>query len=89
MEIIREIREIDSDTITITIPKAFRKKKVEILVLPLEISEKEEIDPKGKKEAELNASGLCGIWQDERTSEEIIKDIYSHRTGFGNRQVEL
>jgi hypothetical protein len=55
----------------------------------MEIIREEEIDPKGKKDAELKASGLCGIWQDERTSEEIIKDIYSHRTGFGNRQVEL
>ena len=55
----------------------------------MEIIREEEIDSKGKEKTELNASGLCGIWQDERTSEEIIKDIYSHRTGFGNREVEL
>jgi hypothetical protein len=54
----------------------------------MEIIMEEEIDSKGKKKAELHASGLCGIWQDERTSEEIINDIYSHITGFGNRQVE-
>lgn len=27
-------------------------------------------------------TGLCGIWQDDRDAEEIIKDIYSHRRGF-------
>ena len=39
------------------------------------------------KEAE--PSGLCGIWKDERSSAEIIEDIRSRRTGFGQRQVEL
>ena len=88
MEIIREIRDIDSDKITIKMPKEFRKKRVEILVFPIEKSES--IEPvSGDLEEELNASGLCGIWKDERGSEEIIDDIYSHRTGFGNRQVKL
>lgn len=27
-------------------------------------------------------TGLCGVWQDGRDAEEIIKDIYSHRKGF-------
>ncbi|MFH1561970.1 MAG: hypothetical protein ABIF11_00930 [Nitrospirota bacterium] len=27
-------------------------------------------------------TGLCGVWQDDRDAEEIIKDIYSHRRGF-------
>ena len=87
MEIIREIRDIDSDKITIKVPKEFRKKRVEILVLPIETSEKEETVSEDLQE--LNASGLCGLWEDERSSEEIIDDIYSHRTGFGNRQVKL
>jgi len=30
--------------------------------------------------AEPIASGLCGIWQDERTAEEIIEDIISARS---------
>ncbi|MGD9578280.1 MAG: hypothetical protein AB7Y74_08515 [Syntrophorhabdus sp.] len=42
--------------------------------------------PVGK---EFEPSGLCGIWKDERNSGEIIEDIRSHRTGFGNRRVEL
>ena len=88
MEIVREIRNIDSDKITIKVPKEFRKKRVEILVFPIDTSEKEETASEDVDE-EVNASGLCGLWEDERSSEEIINDIYSHRTGFGNRQVKL
>jgi hypothetical protein len=88
MEMIRENRDIDSDKITIKVPKEFRKKRVEILVFPIEKLEK--MEPVSKDlEEELNTSGLCGLWEDERSSQEIIDDIYSHRTGFGNRQVKL
>lgn len=88
MELIREIRNIDSDKIIIEVPKDFRKRRVEILVLPLEESEEETCAEDSENE-NLTASGLCGIWEDERDTEEIIKDIYSHRTGFGNRKVTL
>lgn len=27
---------------------------------------------------------FCGKWQDERSANEIIEDIYSNRTGYGN-----
>jgi hypothetical protein len=36
MEAIREIREIESDKLLIEIPERFRKRKVEIIVLPLD-----------------------------------------------------
>ena len=36
MEAIREIREIDSDKLIIEIPARFRKRKVEIIVLPID-----------------------------------------------------
>ena len=88
MELIREIRNIDSDKIIIEVPKDFRKRRVEILVLPLEESEEETCVEESKNE-NFTASGLCGIWEDERDAEEIIDDIYSHRTGFGNRKVTL
>jgi len=88
MEIIRQIRNIDSDKITIKVPKEFRKKSVEILVFPIETSGEQETVSENLEE-KLDASGLCGLWVDERSSEEIIDDIYSHRTGFGNRQVKL
>jgi hypothetical protein len=38
MEIVREFRNIDSDKITIKVPKEFKKKRVEILVFPIETS---------------------------------------------------
>ncbi|NIM11579.1 MAG: hypothetical protein GTO45_05750 [Candidatus Aminicenantes bacterium] len=91
MDIIREIRDIDSDKIIINVPKRFRSRKVEILVLPLEKfgDEEGETISEDLKSEEPNTSGLCGLWQDERKPEEIINDIYSHRTGFGDRKIEL
>jgi len=44
---------------------------------------------KVKKIRKEKSSGLCGIWKDNRNADEIIKDIYSHRTGFGGRNIEL
>ncbi len=41
------------------------------------------------KKGEAKESGLCGIWEDERSAAEIIKDIRLHRTGFGGRKVAL
>lgn len=34
-------------------------------------------------------TGFCGAWQDDRTADEIIADIASHRSGFGDRRIEL
>jgi hypothetical protein len=36
MEALREVREIDSDKLVIEIPESFRKRKVEIIVLPID-----------------------------------------------------
>lgn len=36
MQVIREIREIDSDSVVIHLPKEFRKKKIEITICPVE-----------------------------------------------------
>lgn len=47
MQIIREVRTIHSDRIEITVPREFREKEVEILVLPLKRF-KEKPSPKGK-----------------------------------------
>lgn len=41
------------------------------------------------KKGAAKGSGICGIWKDDRSSAEIIKDIRLHRTGFGGRKVEL
>jgi len=34
-------------------------------------------------------TGFCGVWQDNRSADEIIADIDSHRSGFGGRRVQL
>ena len=34
-------------------------------------------------------SGLCGIWKDPRSAEEIMEDIRKHRTGFAGREIGL
>jgi len=36
MEAIRQIREVTSGTVSVEIPEAFRQRKVEIIILPLE-----------------------------------------------------
>jgi len=40
-------------------------------------------------EEKRRSTGFCGIWEDERSADEIIDDIYSHRTGFGGRKIDL
>lgn len=39
-----------------------------------------------KKKAAAKETGLCGTWEDERSAEEIIKDIKAQRRWF-KRQV--
>jgi hypothetical protein len=34
-------------------------------------------------------TGFCGAWQDDRTAEEIVTDITTHRSGFGGRRIHL
>ena len=34
-------------------------------------------------------TGLCGSWDDEKTAEEIIRDIKTHRRGTTNGKIEL
>ena len=34
----------------------------------------------------LSETGFCGCWEDERTAEEIIKDMESGRNYFSNRE---
>jgi hypothetical protein len=43
----------------------------------------------GTMPKKAKSSGLCGIWKDDRNAEDIIKDIRSHRTGFGGRRINL
>jgi hypothetical protein len=34
-------------------------------------------------------TGFCGVWQDDRTADEIVTDIATHRSGLGGRKVQL
>lgn len=49
----------------------------------VEIIVPEKLD-KNKVKA-VNRTDLCGVWQDERSAEEIINEIKNARAGFGNR----
>jgi hypothetical protein len=44
---------------------------------------------RGIKKKGAVKSGICGIWTDDRSADDIIHDIHAHRTGFGGRRVEL
>lgn len=37
----------------------------------------------------ISNTGFCGAWQDDRSAEEIIADIETHRSGLGERRVDL
>ena len=49
MQMIREFREIDSDEIVIKIPRFFKEKRVEVIILPAEAPEKMDSPSKGFK----------------------------------------
>jgi hypothetical protein len=34
-------------------------------------------------------TGFCGTWQDEKSADEIMSDITSHRSGFGCRRLTI
>ena len=48
----------------------------------MEIERMKEPLEAGAASISKKSTGLCGIWQDSRNAEEIIRDIYSNRTGF-------
>jgi hypothetical protein len=39
--------------------------------------------------ADTVKTGFCGKWQDDKTANEIVTDIATHRSGFGGRRVQL
>ena len=74
--IIEEIRQIPDEVIPeiITILRSFKKGIQTISTSKQQISKN---------------SGVCGIWKDERSADEIIKEIYDSRTGFSSKSIEL
>ncbi len=74
--ILKEIRELPGDVMP------------QVLKIVRSVKESLSIGKISSKKRE-QASGLCGIWQDDRSAEEIIEDIRKHRTGFGGREISL
>ncbi len=73
---LKELREIPGESLPQVI-KILRSLKQSILTA------------RSMEPGKTQRSGLCGIWKDSRRAEEIIEDIYSHRSGFGGRSIEL
>jgi hypothetical protein len=57
MQLIREFRKIDSDEIVIKIPRSFKEKSVEVIILPAEVPEKRNSISKGFKLTTYRCSG--------------------------------
>ncbi|MFA4957942.1 MAG: hypothetical protein WC556_13315 [Candidatus Methanoperedens sp.] len=74
--ILNEIKEIPEEALPMVIKILHMLKETLITV-------------KSKKAKEIQSSGLCGIWDDNRSADEIINDIHSFRTGFGGRDIKL
>ena len=42
-----------------------------------------------KSAPDAERTGFCGVWKDDRSADEIIGDIVTHRSGFGGGTVAL
>ncbi|MCP5053070.1 MAG: hypothetical protein GY940_38240 [bacterium] len=74
MQIIREIREIDSEELVIRIPREFRKKTVEVIILPINNKSENKIS----REAEdFLALGGSGCWEGN------LSEMRESRDGIG------
>jgi hypothetical protein len=57
MEVIREIRETDSDKLVIDVPEEFRDRKVEITIVPVNKKKTKKISKEIENFLELGGSG--------------------------------
>lgn len=74
MQMIREIREIESERLVINIPREFRRKKVEVIIFPL--NEKTETQFPKEIEDFLNLGG-SGCWEGN------LDEMRESRNGIG------
>jgi hypothetical protein len=86
MELIREIRELDSDTIILRVPKKFRKRKVEIVVSSIEKSGKDQ-SLKKQLQAINELNGLISDLGKEKLEE--FDRIISQRITFRKNPLQL
>ncbi len=68
MQMYREIRKIESDELVISIPKKFRKKRVEVIILPVKQKKGKTVlpPPKSKFSREIDdflSLGGSGGWE--------------------------
>jgi hypothetical protein len=74
MQVIREIREVDSDKIIIDVPEEFRKTRVEVIIVPV----REETGKKFSKEIEdFLKLGGSGCWEGN------LDEMRERRNGTG------
>ncbi|MCK4760726.1 MAG: hypothetical protein KAW12_00905 [Candidatus Aminicenantes bacterium] len=75
MQVIREVREVESEEIVIRVPKEYRKKRVEVIILPL-------LDEKPGKEfskeiEDFLSLGGSGCWEGD------LDEMRRSRDGIG------
>lgn len=93
---LRKIIVPQTDQYLIRLPNQYINKQIEVLIFPHdfegepEFDEAETCDPREKPTEEENRLfwASFGSWQDERSAEEIITDIYAARTST-ERAVQL
>lgn len=74
MQVIREIKEIDSDKIVIDVPEEFRESKVEVIIAPVN----EDAGKKFSKEVEdFLKLGGSGCWEGD------LDEMREKRNGVG------
>ena len=88
---LRKIIMPQADQYVITLPKHYINKEIEVLIFPHDLEYEPGFDEAetddGDEDTRLFWSSF-GSWQDDRTAEEIIADIYASRTST-EREVQL
>jgi hypothetical protein len=71
----------------VDIPREYLDRQIEILIFPYDLEYESEQDEQTDEDSRLFWESF-GSWQDERTAEKIIEDIYSSRTST-ERELQL
>jgi hypothetical protein len=82
MQMFREIREIESEELVIHVPKAFRKQKVEVIILPLNSQSQKNLGKNSKPQFSREIEnflklGGSGVWEGN------LDEMRETRNGIG------
>lgn len=66
---------------TIDIPREYFNRQIEILIFPHDLEDESDQEKQTDADSRVFWESF-GSWQDERTAEKIIEDIYSSRTSI-------